>query len=133
MDAPKPTVRLARRLRRRMTPPELRLWAALRGRSSGTLRFRRQHPVGPFVLDFYCAEARLAVEVDGEGHWRGDEPARDAVRDDWFARRGVCTLRIEAPDVRDDLEGVLERIAAVALARLSSPSGGSTAEGREGG
>ena len=118
MEAPRPTIRLARRLRRQMTPPELRLWAALRGRAHGALIFRRQHPMGPFVLDFYCAEARLAVEVDGEGHWRGDEPARDARRDLWFARRGVETLRIEAPDVRDDLEGVIERIAAAARARL---------------
>ena len=118
MEAPKPTIARARRLRRMMTPPELRLWAALRGGKVGALRFRRQHPIGSYILDFYCADARLAVEVDGEGHWRGDQPELDARRDGWMARRGIETLRIEAPDVRDDLEGVVHRIVAAALPRI---------------
>ena len=118
MEAPQPTIRFARLLRRRMTPPELRLWAVLRGRSLADLRFRRQHPVGSFVVDFYCVEAKLAVEVDSEGHWRGDQPLMDARRDAWCARRGIETLRIEATDVGDDLEGVVERFASAARARI---------------
>jgi very-short-patch-repair endonuclease len=81
MDAPKRTIAFARELRRRMTPPELRLWVALRGRAADGLRFRRQHPLGPYILDFYCDVAKLAVEVDGEGHWLGDQPSRDDRRD----------------------------------------------------
>jgi very-short-patch-repair endonuclease len=64
----------AKRLLQSMSPPEVKLWLALRG---SDLRFRRQHAAGPYVLDFFCAPARLAIEVDGEAHNRGDRPARD--------------------------------------------------------
>ncbi|WP_204270871.1 DUF559 domain-containing protein, partial [Escherichia coli] len=56
-------------------------------------RFRKQHAAGPYVLDFYCAPAMLAIEVDGEAHARGDRPARDATRDAWLAEQGVKVLR----------------------------------------
>jgi very-short-patch-repair endonuclease len=75
--------RNAKRLRRAMTPPEIALWLALR-RSDNGLRFRRQQAAGDYVLDFYCAPAKLAIEVDGEVHERGDRPARDARRDRWL-------------------------------------------------
>jgi len=74
MEAPRATVRRARSLRRRMTPPEARLGVALRGKALEGWRFRRQHPIGPYVLDFYCDRARLAVEVDGQAHWIGSKP-----------------------------------------------------------
>ena len=65
MRAPPETIADARRLRRSLSPPEARLWGRLRARAPGTPVFRRQHPVGPYVLDFYCGKARLAVEIDG--------------------------------------------------------------------
>ena len=74
----------AKRLRKTMTAPEIGLWLALRRNDDG-LRFRKQHAAGDYVLDFYCAPARLAVEVDGEAHSRGDRPMRDAVRDAWLS------------------------------------------------
>ncbi len=114
MDAPKRTIQRARSLRRTMTPPELRLWVELRGRKHGDLRFRRQHPFGPYILDFYCDSARLAVEVDGEGHGFGDNPRRDAFRDRWLLRQGVRTLRIPAFEVRDNLDGVVLMIVLMA-------------------
>ena len=84
--------RNAKRLRREMTPPEIGLWLALRNNGEG-LRFRKQHSAGNYVLDFYCAPARLAVEVDGEAHERGDRPERDAVRDmASMARRAGAAL-----------------------------------------
>jgi very-short-patch-repair endonuclease len=95
-----------------MTPPELRLWLALRGKALGGFRFRRQCPVGPYVLDFYCPQAGLAVEVDGENHGLGDQPARDARRDAWIAGRGIRTLRFQAIDIRDNLDGVVRTVAA---------------------
>ena len=73
------TLERARRLRREMTPPEVRFWLRFRRRHDGFPAFRRQHPLGPFILDFYCAEARLAVEIDGLSHNMGD-PDRDARR-----------------------------------------------------
>ncbi|MGA0599085.1 endonuclease domain-containing protein [Caulobacter sp. KR2-114] len=114
MDAPKRTIDRARTLRRAMTPPELRLWVELRGRKHGGLRFRRQHPFGPFILDFYGDSARLCVQVDGEGHGFGDTPRRDAFGDRWLRDQGVRTVRIAAVDVRDNLDGVVQMIVLVA-------------------
>ena len=65
---PKKTVARARDLRRTMTLPEVLVWQHIRGRRLDGIRFRRQHPIGPYILDFFCEDARLAVEVDGESH-----------------------------------------------------------------
>ena len=111
----------ARELRRQMTLPEVLLWQALRKRQLARFRFRRQHPIGPYILDFYCPAARLAVEVDGREHEIADQLRHDARRDAWLARRGVRVMRVPATGVlRDDeLEGVLIAIEAA----LAAPSG----------
>jgi very-short-patch-repair endonuclease len=88
------TLKRARRLRQSLTGPEIGLWAHLRRRQLGGFRFRRQHPVGPYVLDFYCPEARLAVEIDGVAHGHPDQIRHDVTRDEWLAARGIRTLRI---------------------------------------
>jgi very-short-patch-repair endonuclease len=118
--APRPstgTVTQSRRLRRRMSLPEILLWRELRTRPAA-LKFRRQHPTGPYTLDFFCSDARLAIEVDGEAHGRGDRPQRDATRDAWLARAGVKTMRIPAIEVLHDLDAVLRGIITEATARL---------------
>jgi very-short-patch-repair endonuclease len=92
-----------------MTPPERRLWGVLKGRPNG-FKFRRQHPLGPYILDFFCYETALAIEVDGLAHDLGSNPQRDIRRDAWVAEQGVRTLRFVATDVRDNLEGVLTLI-----------------------
>jgi len=81
------------------------------------LHFRKQHAVNDYVLDFYCARAMLAIEVDGEVHARGDRPERDAVRDAWLASQGLRVLRYPATDVLTNLEGVVRQIVAIALER----------------
>jgi very-short-patch-repair endonuclease len=81
-----------------MTLPEVMLWQALKANSAG-VKFRRQHPVGPYVADFYCAEARLVIEVDGIAHDRGDRPARDAARTAYLETKGCRVLRIAASDI----------------------------------
>ncbi len=111
------SVKAARRLRANMTLPEVLLWRELRKRPSG-LKFRRQHASGTYVLDFFCADARLAIEVDGASHDRGDRPRQDGVRDAWMMRAGVETLRVPAKDVLSDVEAVLLGIVAAACARL---------------
>src|SRR5690348_17863135 len=107
----------ARKLRRNMTLPEVLLWRWLRQRPEG-LKFRRQHPTGPYVLDFFCSDARLAVEIDGEAHNRGDRPVRDAARDQWLSRSGIATLRIAAHEVMSNLDGVITHVLEQAMARL---------------
>ena len=109
-----------------MSLPEVLLWQQLRKRQLGN-KWRKQHPAGPYDLDFYCDAAKLCVEVDGEAHERGDQPVRDARRDAWLAGRGILTLRIAAVEVLNNLEGVLAQIATTAQRRcadLQSPANG---------
>ncbi len=118
--APKPVVggvTRARKLRKAMSLPEVLLWQALRTRPDG-LKFRKQHPSGACTLDFYCGDARLAIEVDGEVHSRGDRPDRDVARDAWFERHGIATLRIPASEVLQDLDAVVRQIVETARVRL---------------
>src|SRR5665213_328929 len=98
----------ARRLRRELTPAERILWTELRGRRFAGLKFRRQHPFGPFILDFYCAEASLVVEIDGESHV-GKEPA-DKGRQSWLEAHGLTVVRFWNNEVYDDHEAVVEAI-----------------------
>jgi very-short-patch-repair endonuclease len=103
------TVVRARALRRAPTLPEGLLWQVLRQRPSG-LKFRRQHPVGPYIADFYCAAAKLVVEVDGESHGMGEQPRHDEVRDRWLREQGLRVFRFEAQDVMKDLNSVVTAI-----------------------
>ena len=102
----------ARRLRRALSLPEKLLWVRLRG---ADVRFRRQHPVGAYVLDFYCPAAKLAIEVDGMAHDMGDRPQRDAIRTGWLNAEGIEVLRIPAADVLANPDEVAD-----ALLRLCS-------------
>ncbi|MBL8770764.1 MAG: endonuclease domain-containing protein [Phenylobacterium sp.] len=121
MDAARPVRDRAWVYRRALSLPEVILWKALKGRRAGGLHFRRQHPLGPYVLDFYCDALKLDVEVDGQGHGFGDRPARDARRDAWLRSRGVRTLRLSAATVLRDVDDAVRTILAAAAA-TSSPS-----------
>ncbi len=111
-----PTVQRARKLRRQMSAAEVKLWCELRLRPGG-FKFRHQHPAEAFSLDFYCAAARLVIEVDGEAHDRGDQPAFDQARDAFLARYGLETMRIPARELYRNMEGVIAGIVAAATAR----------------
>ena len=111
LNAPRKTVRRARRLRAEMSLPEVLLWRELRKRPGGH-KFRRQHPVSGMVCDFACVSARLIVEIDGSAHDMGDQPEREEQRDMWLANNGYRTMRIAARDVLGNLEGVIEGIVA---------------------
>ena len=89
----------------------------------GGFKFRRQHPIGPYSLDFFCHAGGVAIEVDGVSHDMGDNPVRDERRDAALAAQGIKTLRFPAADVRDHLEAVLIRIFEECAAR--APSTGS--------
>jgi len=91
--------------------------------------FRRQHPCGPYVLDFYCANARLAIKVDGLVHDTDRQAARDAERDAWLAARGITVMRIPAKEVFDHPDEVAQSIYDTTLARSCSPAfGGAVGE-----
>jgi very-short-patch-repair endonuclease len=101
----------AKNLRRNMTGPERTLWFLLRRNSLGW-HFRRQHPIGPFILDFYCAPLKLCVEVDGPVHI--DLAERDARRTAWLQRQGITVLRFSTEEVEVRPAAVIAAIAAVA-------------------
>ena len=96
----------AKQLRDHMTDAERKLWRALRSRSIGP-KFRRQVPLGPYIVDFICFQSKLIVEVDGGQHAAS---ARDAVRDRYFVERGYRVMRFWNNDVLRNLEGVLTAI-----------------------
>jgi very-short-patch-repair endonuclease len=100
-------------MRREMSVPEVILWQHLRGSSVNGLRFRRQHPVGPFVIDFYCAERKLAIEVDGRAHDNTERVERDEQRTMWLNNQGIRVIRFMAKDIIDEAsrEGVIATIA----------------------
>jgi len=113
-----PRVERARRLRQQMSYPEVLLWQRLRGSPMG-VKFRRQHPVGPdYSVDFYCASARLAVEVDGEIHAAEGAPAYDARRDTYMRSRGLTVVHIPAAEILRDADTVAESVVALATAPL---------------
>jgi very-short-patch-repair endonuclease len=116
----------ARSLRRAMTPAEARLWRALRGRRFDGLKFRRQFPIGPYFLDFYCHELGLAIEIDGETHL-GKE-THDDRRQKMIEATGITVLRFWNTQVYDEYDAVLEaiwqmceRVKAEALQGRPSP------------
>ncbi|MCX7946910.1 MAG: DUF559 domain-containing protein, partial [Hydrogenophilus sp.] len=102
----------ARELRRDMTPAERRLWSALRSEQLG-VKFRRQHPIGPYIADFYSWEAGLVIEVDGSSHFTPEAQAYDRERDDYLSALGLTVLRFTNQEVTSQREGVLSRIAEV--------------------
>ena len=98
----------ARLLRRGSTPTEEMLWEGLRDRKLGGAKFRRQHRIGTFVVDFCCVEKHLVVEVDGPIHLR--TPVQDQQRQEWIEDEGYRVLRISAREVGESLAGVLKQI-----------------------
>ncbi|MBU4432825.1 MAG: endonuclease domain-containing protein [Alphaproteobacteria bacterium] len=110
MRSSKDTHTLAKSLRETLTPPEVMLCSRLKTRQPGGPRIRRQHPLGPYVADFYCAEARLVIEVYGWCHNLGDRPERDVPRDGWMTAQGLTVVRYPAAEVLADLTGVADGI-----------------------
>jgi very-short-patch-repair endonuclease len=100
----------ARRLRLDVTGVERRLWHKLRGAQIDGASFRRQHPAGNYILDFYCPALQLAIELDGGQH--AQATSRDRQRDEWLRQRGVTVLRFWNSDITENLSGVVEVIAS---------------------
>jgi very-short-patch-repair endonuclease len=100
----------ARRLRRAQTPAETRLWSGLRGRRLQDHKFARQHPIGPFTVDFLCREARLVVEVDGATHSTESEIAYDERRTAYLRSHGYTVVRVLNDDIYRHFDDVMDMI-----------------------
>ena len=107
-DVSQPVQQRAKELRQTMTPAETILWQQLRNLQLDGLKFRRQQPLGPFIADFYCAEHRLIVEVDGSVHDHQQE--RDAARTAYFEQQGYRLIRFRNEAVEKELNAVLAAI-----------------------
>ena len=116
MTGPRDVVKRARQLRSEMSLPEGLLWRELRKRPAG-LKFRRQHPAGNYVHDFYCAAVRLAIEVDGFAHDSIRAAKADEARAQFLRSQHMATLRIPAKAVLEDVGPVVVRIVEVCAQR----------------
>ncbi len=118
ITGPTDTLKRARKLRSEMSLPEMVLWRELRKRPGG-FKYRRQHPAGQYILDFYCAAAKLAIEVDGHSHDGHVAAKADAARGHFLRSQGVATLRVPVRAVLGNLEGAVLRILEVCEVRVA--------------
>jgi very-short-patch-repair endonuclease len=107
---------LARQFRKALTDAEARIWVRIKGKPE-RVHFRKQHPIGPYIVDFYCAKAKLVVEVDGEIHDREDNPQRDERRTLYLEGLGLEGLRIPGDEVMSDPDEIALGILELALAK----------------
>jgi very-short-patch-repair endonuclease len=115
--------RFGKAMRQAMTRAEFRLWTRLRNRQFGDLRFRRQAPLGAYIVDFLCLERRLLVEVDGDQHGFPKHETADAKRDEWLRKEGFVVLRFTNRDAMSDSTGVCETILSAARAHVVADGG----------
>ena len=129
---PSTLLQAARDLRKNLTDAEQALWQCLRGKQLAGYRFRKQHPLGRYVLDFYCPSAKVAIELDGGQHNTEAGKARDTERTAFLTQQGIKVLRFWNHEVFDNLEGVLGRIGeclcSVVPPPQPSPAGGGSEE-----
>jgi very-short-patch-repair endonuclease len=108
-------------LRRNLTDAERIVWYGVRADRLNGVSFRRQAPIGPFIVDFVSHAAKLIVEIDGGQHFEDEQEKRDARRDRFLQSKGYRVLRFSNHDVMSNRSGVLERIAEAAQAAAPSP------------
>ena len=113
----RPEIYEARKARREMSLPEVLLWQRLKGSPQG-VAFRKQHPIGAYRADFYCASARLVVEIDGAAHDMGDRPERDLIRTKALEQLGYEVVRVPAADVLKDADAVAASVVSLVACPL---------------
>ena len=122
---------IKRRLRSNMTCPETRLWSALRARQLQGMKFRRQHGIGPYIVDFYCSERSLVIEVDGDSHADADQIVKDQLRDAYLQFLGLRVIRYLNDDIVKNLAGVLEDLTEKLTSGSTSPHPSLRRRGKE--
>lgn len=115
----RPSTYRARELRRAATLAERRLWSLLRGRRLAGAKFRRQQPLEPYIVDFFCEEAGLVIEADGAPHFPA--PPAQLARDALLRAAGLLVLRFENDDILHDTDRVLDRIRHAVRQRRTPP------------
>ena len=100
----------AKSLQKNMTPPERKIWLQLKVLKSRGYKFRRQAPIGPYIVDFVCFAKNLVVEIDGDTHFLGNEPKKDKQRTIFLEQEGFSLLRFTNLDVANNPEGVLQNV-----------------------
>ena len=108
----------AREMRHPQTPAEATLWRALRNRKTG-FKFRRQHPIYRFIIDFYCAKAKLLIEVDGESHFEPEQEEYDKLRTKYLEELGYKVIRFTNNDVRYNIDSVASKILQTIEIRIA--------------
>lgn len=122
---------LKRRLRSNMTSPEMRLWSKLRARQLQGLKFRRQHGIGPYIVDFYCPEQSLVIEVDGDSHADADQIVKDRQREKYLQSLGLRVIRYINDDIVKNLDGILEDLVKKLSSGSTSPCPSLRRRGKE--
>lgn len=114
-------IALSRNLRKDNNPWETTLWQYLRGKRFNGLKFKRQVPIGNYIVDFCCDEKKLVIELDGGQHNESEFQFRDLKRENYLKKEGYTVLRFWNNEIDQDIEGVLEKISQVC--NLSRPTG----------
>lgn len=114
----RPTILRARELRHEQTPAEKKIWARVRNHRLANLPIRRQHPIGPYVVDFCCEPVKVIIEIDGDSHFEPEQQAFDARRTTWLEECGYRVIRFTNIEVHRNLEAVLQAIAEACGAKM---------------
>lgn len=114
-------LKFARRLREDQTPAESKLWHIIRNRQIGGYKFRRQQPIGQYIVDFYCSQSQLVIEIDGDTH--ADQIEYDQARTKWLAKEGYKLIRFTNSDIHANLENVADEILKQCLIRSANTNG----------
>jgi very-short-patch-repair endonuclease len=107
------TVLRARQLRQEQTPAEKKIWQRVRNHQLNNLPIRRQHPIGPYVVDFCCEPPKVVIEIDGDSHFETEQMQFDQERTDWLKTSGYRVIRFTNDEVHHNFEAVLQSIADV--------------------
>lgn len=99
-----------RKLRKNMPTPEIVLWQKIRNRQINNYKFKRQYGVGRYIVDFYCSEKRLAIEIDGDSHYEDFQIIYDKERTEYLNNMGIVVVRFTNKEIMDNIEGVLDKI-----------------------
>jgi len=115
------TKQTRRNLRKKFTEPENRLWYFLRNRRMNTLKFRRQYAIGRYVVDFYCPETRIVIEVDGDSHFTDEARAYDEARELYLKAHNLRVLRFTNEEVMKNIKNAVDQIATLSTSSPPSP------------